>query len=65
MHFDRPDGSFEFIVKYSSMTVHVNRLVSIVTHQLIVMSKICMDTILKAPSTVINENRRNKVLTDS
>ena len=63
MHFDRPDGSFEFIVQYSSMTVHVNRSVSVVTHKLIVLNKTCMDAILKALSTVMNENRRTKVFT--
>ena len=64
MHFDRPGGSFEFIVNYSSMAVHVNRSVGVVTpHQLIVLNKTCMDAILKALSTVMNKNRRNKVLT--
>ena len=29
MHFDRPDGSFEFIVYYSAMTVHVNGSVTV------------------------------------
>ena len=61
MHFDRPDGSFEFIVQYSSMTVHVNRSVNVVTHMLVVLNKTCMDAILKALSTVMNENKRNKV----
>ena len=45
------------------MTVHVNRSVSVVIHQLIVLNKTCMDAILKALSTVMNENRRNKVFT--
>ena len=63
MHFDRPYESLEFISKYNSVTVHVNRSVSIVTHKLIVLNKTCMDAILKALSTVMNENRRNKVFT--
>ena len=29
MHFDRPDGSFEFIVYFNSTTVHVNDSVSV------------------------------------
>ena len=45
------------------MTVHVNRSVSVVTHELIVLNKTCMDAILKALSTVMDENRRNKVFT--
>ena len=45
------------------MAVHVNRSVSVVTHKLIVLNKICMDAILKALSTVMNEYRRNKVFT--
>ena len=45
------------------MTVHVNRSVSVVTHKLIELNKTCMDAILKALSTVMNENRRNKVFT--
>ena len=61
MYFDRPGGSFEFIVWYSSMTIHVNGIVSVVTHTLIDVNKTCMDAILKALSTVMNENRRNKV----
>ena len=61
MYFDRPGGSFEFIVWYSSTTIHVNGLVSVVTHTLIDVNKTCMDAILKALSTVMNENRRNKV----
>ena len=43
------------------MTVNVNRSVSVVTHELIVLNKACMDAILKVLSTVIYENRRNKV----
>ena len=45
--------------QYSSVTVHVNGSVSIVTHKLIELNKTYMDAILKALSTVINENRRN------
>ena len=45
------------------MTVHVNRSVSVVTHKLIGANKTCMDAILNALSSVMNENRRNKVLT--
>ena len=62
MHFDRPDRLFEFIVKYSSMTIHLFRSVSIVTHKLIELNKTYMAAILKALSTVMNENRRNKVI---
>ena len=63
MHFDRPDRLFEFIVLYSSMTIHLFRSVSVVTHKLIELNKTCMAAILKALFTVMNENRRNKVLT--
>ena len=35
MYFDRPDESFEFIVWYSSITVHVNGSVSVVAHKTI------------------------------
>ena len=63
MHFDRPDRLFEFIVYYSSMTIHLFRSVSVVTHELIELNKTCMAAILEALSTVKNENRRNKVLT--
>ena len=45
------------------MTVHVNGSVSVVTHKRIELNKTCMDAILKALSTVMNENRRNKVFT--
>ena len=45
------------------MTVHANGSVSVVTHELIELNKTCMDAILKALSTVMNENRRNKVFT--
>ena len=44
------------------MTDHVNRSVSVVAH-MSVLNKTCMDAILKAPSTVMNENRTNKVVT--
>ena len=64
MHFDRPDGSFEFIVKYSSMTIDLFRSVSVVTHKLIELNKTCMAAILKALSTVMNENRKNKGFTE-
>ena len=60
MHFDR---LFELIVQYSSLTVHVNRSVSVVTYKLIELNKTCMDAILKALYLVMNENRRNKVFT--
>ena len=63
MHFDRPDGSFEFIVSYSSTTVHVKGSVSVVRHKMIELNKIFMDAILEAIFTVMNENRRNKVFT--
>ena len=43
------------------MTLHVIRSVSEVTHKLIELNKTCMDAILKALSTVMNENRRIKV----
>ena len=45
------------------MTVHFNRSVSAVTHKLTESNKTCMDAILKALSTVINENIRNEVFT--
>ena len=45
------------------MTVHANRSVSVVTHKPIELNKTCMDAILKVLSTVMNENRRNKVFT--
>ena len=61
MHFDIPDRLFEFIVWYSSVTMHLFRSVSIVTHELIPLNKTSMAAILKALSTVMNENRRNKV----
>ena len=46
-----------------SMTVHDNGSVSVVTHKLIQLNKTCMVAILKALSTVMNENRGNKVFT--
>ena len=45
------------------MTVHVNRSVSEMTHNLTVLNKTCMDAILKALSILVNKNRRNKVFT--
>ena len=45
------------------MTVHVTDSVSVVTNKLIELNKTCMDAILKALSTVMNENKRNKVFT--
>ena len=45
------------------MTVHVDGSVSVVTHRLIELNKTCMDAILKALSTVMNESRINKVFT--
>ena len=63
MHFDRPGGSFEFIVQYSSMTIHLFRSVSVVTHKVIELNKTCMAVILKALSTVMNVNRKNKGFT--
>ena len=45
------------------MTIHLFRLVSVVTQTLIELNKTCMAAILKALSTVMNENRRNKVFT--
>ena len=45
------------------MTVHANGSISVVTHELIELNKTCMDAILKALSTVMNENRKNKVFT--
>ena len=63
MHFDRPDRLFDFIVHYSSVTIHLFVSLSIVTHKLTELNKICMAAILKALSTVMNENRRNKVFT--
>ena len=45
------------------MTIHLFRSVSVVTHKLVELHKTCMAAKLKALSTVINENRRNKVFT--
>ena len=45
------------------MTIHANGSVRVVTHKLIEFNKTCMDAILKALSTVMNANRRNKVVT--
>ena len=63
MHFDRPAELLECIVYDSSMTVHVNVTISVVTYKLIKLNKTCMDAILKALSTVMNESIRNKVFT--
>ena len=63
MHFDTPDGSFKIIVYFNSMTVRVNVSVSVVIHKLIELNKTCMDSILRALSTVMNESRRNIVFT--
>ena len=63
MHFDSADRLFEFIIKYSSMTIYLFRSVRVVTHKLIELNKTCMAGISKAPSAVMNENRQNKVLT--
>ena len=43
------------------MTIHLFRSVSVVTHKRIELNKTCMATILKAISTIMNENRKNKV----
>ena len=43
MHFDRPDELFEFIIWYSSMTVHANGSVRVVTHKPIELNETCMD----------------------
>ena len=45
------------------MTVHVNGSVSVVAYKLIELNKTCMDAILKALSTVMNENGGNKLFT--
>ena len=61
MHFDKPAKSFDFLIVDSSMTTHVNGSISVQTHKLIELIDTCMDVILKALSTVMNENIRNKV----
>ena len=61
MYFNRTDRSFELKVQHSSMTVHANGSVSVVTHKLIELKKIYMDAILKVLSTEMNERRRHKV----
>ena len=43
------------------MTVHADGSVSVVTYKLTELNKTCMDAILKALSTIMNENRRNTV----
>ena len=45
------------------MTIHVKGSVSVVTHKLSELNKTCMDAIMKVPSTVMNEHRKNKVFT--
>ena len=45
------------------MTVHVNGSVSVETHKLIELNKTCMDATLKALSTLMNENEKNKQFT--
>ena len=45
------------------MAIQLFRSVSVVTHKLIELNKTCMAAILKALSTVMNINRRNKVFT--
>ena len=45
------------------MAVSVNGSVSVVTHKLVELNKTCMDAILKALSTIMNETGRNKVFT--
>ena len=45
------------------MIIHLFRSDSVVTHELIELNKTCMAAILEALSTVMNENRRNKVFT--
>ena len=42
------------------MTIHIFRSVSVVTHKLIELNKTCMAAILKALSTVMNENRKKQ-----
>ena len=45
------------------MTVHVNSSVSVMAHKLTELNKFYIDAILKALSTVMNANSRNKVFT--
>ena len=45
------------------MTIHLFRSVSVVTYKLTEVSKTFMPAILKAFSTVMNEDRSNKVFT--
>ena len=45
------------------MTADDNGSVSVVTHKLMELDIACIDAILKVLSTVMNENRKNKVLT--
>ena len=45
------------------MTIHLFRPVSVVTHKLVEFNKTCMAAILRALSSVMNENRRNQKFT--
>ena len=45
------------------MAVSVNGSVSVVTHKLVELNKTCIDAILKALSTIMNETGRHKVFT--
>ena len=45
------------------MIIHLFRSVSVVPRKLVELNKICIAATLKALSSVINENRRNKVFT--
>ena len=58
MHFHSSEDLY-----YSSVTVQVNGSVSVVTHKLIEWNKNLYGCHLKALSTVMNENRRNKKFT--
>ena len=65
---DRPDMTLDVYrggktTTTTTMMIHLFRSVSLVTHKLISLNKTCMAAILKALSTVMNENRRNKVFT--
>ena len=58
---DLMNHSIFYLVEFNDSLVDGS--VSIVTHKPIELNKICVDAILKALSTVMNENRRNKVFT--
>ena len=45
------------------MTIHLFRSVSVVIHKLVEMNKILVAAILRALSTVMNEDRGNEVFT--